>query len=121
MKLIPKIIFFSIFFLISSGYLHSIYGQDQHQGHKNVTFQGGSGGSVDDAIIISGAKNYVDGIAAEYIYLSSHFKKPDVDWKLIKQRVGRHKNKIYDLIQIQLSDGTKRDLYFDITKFYGKY
>lgn len=101
--------------------MQSIYGQDQNQGHKNVTFQGGSGVSVDDAIIISGAKNYVDGIAAEYIYLSSHFKKPDVDWKLIKQRVGLHKNKIYDLIQIQLSDGTKRDLYFDITKFYGKY
>lgn len=103
------------------GNVNSSYGQVQKNSNKDIYFQGGTGNSITAPVIIKGAKNHLDGIAAEYIYLNSHFKTPDVDWKLIKQNTLRYRDKFIDLIEIELADGTKKNIYFDITNFFGKY
>lgn len=85
-----------------------------------ITFAGGSGESFEKAIIIKGATNSGAGIAAEYQYLEKKFGRRNADWKLIRQGL-LHKNaKHFDLMQIELADGTQKDIYFDITEFFGK-
>jgi hypothetical protein len=85
-----------------------------------VTFTGGSGESMEKAVIIQGAPNSQIGVGAEYYYLEKRFGERQVDWKLIRQSLRGKGGKYYDLMQIELKDGTKKDIYFDITDFFGK-
>jgi hypothetical protein len=86
-----------------------------------ITFAGGPGDSFKTAIIIQGAKNSLTGVEAEYRYLEQKFGQRNRDWKLIKQSLIHHGGKHYDLMEIQLADGAKKQLYFDITEFFGKF
>lgn len=87
-----------------------------------VTYKGGDGSSIDDAIEIQGASSIEEGVTSEYQYISNRFGKRGIDWELEEQRlrsfdeIGKH----YDMINIRLMDGTKKTLYFDITSFFGK-
>jgi hypothetical protein len=60
------------------------------------------------------------GIAAEYYYLEQKFGQPNVDWKLKRQSVLHVKGRDYDRMEIELKDGGKKDVFFDITEFFGK-
>ncbi|MDP3182922.1 MAG: hypothetical protein Q8M54_08925 [Desulfobaccales bacterium] len=85
-----------------------------------IIFSGGPGDSFETAVIIKGAPNSQVGIAAEYYYLEKKFGQPKADWKLLRQKLLHKDGKHYDLMQIQLKDGAKKDIYFDITEFFGK-
>ena len=77
------------------------------------------GNSIDDAIPIH-VTNEVEGISAEYQYIALIFGVRNKDWKTLHQdlmtKFGHH----YDRITILLKDGTEKDIYFDITEFFGK-
>jgi hypothetical protein len=85
-----------------------------------ITFKGGPGDTPETAVVISGAPNSRVGIDAEYYYLMKKFGQPNVDWKLKRQSVLHLKGKDYDRMEIELQDGSKKDVFFDITEFFGK-
>jgi hypothetical protein len=124
MKLKKFKLFFSllsIFYLILGGYSSKIHAQIKDNQNKKITYEGGSGDSTDSAIIIKGAYKMVDGTAAENAYLRSKYHEPGSDWQLVIQMILHKSIKTYHLMKIRLSDGTIKDIYFDVTEFFGKY
>ena len=83
-------------------------------------YEGGSGDSPDAAVIIRGALNSVAGIDAEVRYLGQRCGRQTVDWRLIKQDLINHGDRILDEISLKISHDGKRIIYFDITEFSGK-
>ncbi|MGQ9608584.1 MAG: hypothetical protein ACUVWN_04750 [bacterium] len=78
-----------------------------------------NGESIEKAIVID-AENEVTGVLAEYEYLEKRFGKRGKDWKLNMQSLIEESKKIYDMMDLTLSDGTEKTIYFDITSFFGK-
>ncbi len=85
-----------------------------------ITFKGGPGDSPKTAVVISGASNSLDGIAAEYRYLGQKFGRQNVDWHLLRQSVLQQDGKVYDRMELDLKDGRRTTIFFDITEFFGK-
>jgi len=85
-----------------------------------ITFSGGPGDTPETAVVISGAPNSMAGISAEYYYLEKKFGQRNVDWKLKRQSMRQIKGKIYDRMEIELKDGSRKDVFFDISEFFGK-
>jgi hypothetical protein len=92
----------------------------QEAGPAGITFAGGPGDSMETAVIIKGAHNSRGGVEAEYYYLEKQFGRQNVDWKLDRQRLMGKEGKKFDLLMIILKDGAKKNVYFDITEFFGK-
>jgi hypothetical protein len=76
----------------------------------------GSGASADDPIVIKGASGSSEGIRMEYTILARKFPK----CSRVSQRLIRHKDRPMDVIRIRLANGTERDVFFDISDFFGK-
>jgi len=84
-----------------------------------VEYAGGDGSSKENAVIIKGAKSSMEGIGAEYRYLSEKFGERGKDWELILQSLIEDKGKRYDMMIVDLKDGTNTTIYFDISGFFG--
>jgi hypothetical protein len=87
--------------------------------HK-ITFTGGPGYTPKTAVVIVGALNSIDGVSAEYRYLNQKLGQENVDWSLRRQSVLQLGDKIYDEMQLDMKDGSRKTFYFDITAFFGK-
>lgn len=85
-----------------------------------ITFVGAEGLSQDKAIKMLNVKNTGWGVFAESAYLSHIFGERNVDWKKGIQAVAHDNGKHYDIIDVELKDGDKLTIYFDITSWYGK-
>jgi len=81
----------------------------------------GTGESSDDPIIIGGVSNNMEAVRAEYSYLSQKFGVKGVDWNLLQQSLMGINDRMMDKMDIELSDGRKITLYFDITEHFGSY
>ncbi|MHA1973741.1 MAG: hypothetical protein ACTSW1_12145 [Candidatus Hodarchaeales archaeon] len=79
-----------------------------------------SGETMEEAIIILEAENSFIGVNFEYEYLDKKYGKQNIDWKLISQALYEKDGKMYDLLYIELSDGSKKSIYFDVNDFFGK-
>ncbi|WP_353076567.1 hypothetical protein [Flavobacterium sp.] len=87
-----------------------------------VTYEGGDGKTVENAIIIKNAGNERNGVAAEYAYIAKINGEKFKDWKPVGQSTITKDNKKIDLINIQLIQKNETvSYYFDITEFYGKF
>jgi len=84
-----------------------------------IRFAGGSGDSREDAIIIKNAENHRAGVDAEYLYLEERFGERDIHWKLVMQALLKGEKPI-DWLEIELTDGTTKSIYFDVSEFFGK-
>jgi hypothetical protein len=84
-----------------------------------IRFEGGSGESPEDAIVIKNAENHRAGVNAEYFYLRKRFGKRDVHWRLVVQALLKG-DKPVDRLTIELTDGSIKDIYFDVSEFFGK-
>lgn len=73
------------------------------------------GKSMASAIVIE-ADDEFSGIAMEYVWLDEHYPGYQSN-RRITQFDG---DKIYDVFPITTAAGTKLEIYFDITSFYGK-
>ena len=83
-------------------------------------YSGGDGSSEENAVIIN-CDNSLFGISFEYSYIEYLYGKQNEDWT-VKQQSLFHKNgKSYDKIEIELKNGSKKIIYFDATKFLGKF
>jgi hypothetical protein len=78
----------------------------------------GDGSSAENAVIIE-AKTEEAGVAKEYEYIEKTCGKRGEDWQLITQDLYSIKGRDYDMLAIRLQDGTRREVWFDITSFFG--
>lgn len=108
-------------FLVLSGCSSSRSLSTGKDGHiPGISFSGGSGESFHDAIVINGARNKTDGVAAEYKYITDIHGQRGSGWSLVGQTVVREKNKIVDVVEIQLKSAMDRRIYyFDVSDFLG--
>ncbi len=90
-----------------------------HPDATEVRFAGGSGDSREEAIVIKNAANHRAGVVAEYHYLYTRFGQRDLHWRLVCQALLKSDPPV-DRLTIELSDGTIKDIYFDVSDFFGK-
>jgi hypothetical protein len=91
-------------------------------GDRGIRFKGGDGSSMENAIIICGAKNEIEGVPAEIDYISRRHGERDKSWKMIMQSDFKKNDKIY--VEYQIEDykkGMKAVYFFDNTAFYSAY
>ena len=84
-------------------------------------YSGKDGSSLDKAIRIEGARNESEGLAAEYAWLAQEFGVQEKDWTLVMQSLMHDKGRSYDQMIVKIADGTEKEIYFDITDFFGKF
>jgi len=77
---------------------------------------GGDGSSYENAIVISDCNNQ-EGVKQEYMEV----RKRCGEYRLIRQVLLENEGKMYDKLELELRNGEKIDLYFDITDFFGKF
>lgn len=67
------------------------------------------GSSFEKAIV-------VNSVREEYEWMRDHH--PEAQMKM--QSLSKNKSKYYDILTLVMPDGSERDFYFDISRFYGK-
>jgi hypothetical protein len=85
-----------------------------------MIYKGGGGLDSKEAIIIVGAKDELEGIDGEYIWLEEKYGEQDFGWELIDQQSIDDGDKKYDILKIKFLNGEEKEFWFDITDFYGK-
>jgi hypothetical protein len=83
---------------------------------SGIRFSGWNGESMQQAVVILGAQGENDGIAAEHQWVKE--KLPG--WSFSDQELVTN-TKAFDVITLRSSDGSERRVYFDISKFFGKF
>lgn len=87
-----------------------------HRRKGRIEYRGGEGGSYEDAVVIVGAQTREEGMAAGYEFISRQCGKKGKDWKVRGQVVSREGDKVYDIIEIKLTNSElPRYYYFDIS------
>lgn len=74
------------------------------------------GSSFEKAIVIQ-EKSEMTGPAAEYKWIKEHYPGS----KTKGQALMTHDKKPYDVLTVVTADGTEKKVYFDISKFFGKF
>src|ERR1700759_2124662 len=77
---------------------------------------GENDGSSYEKAVVMHEKNETDGVHAEYAWL----RKTYPGYTFIKQSLLMHAGKSYDMLEIKTKDGETKDVYFDISGFFGK-
>jgi hypothetical protein len=80
-----------------------------------VTKSKPDGSSFEKAIILT-EKSEEAGINAEYAWINNNYTGYSINGQALKNYDGKH----YDVFNITLADGSKKDIYFDISNYYGK-
>src|ERR1051325_1525448 len=70
-----------------------------------------------EAAVIINEKHESDGVKAEYKWLREHY--PGYSSK--GQSLDYHDKRPYDIISIETGNGEKKEIYFAISKFFGKF
>ncbi len=89
---------------------------NQAQTESTSIAAGQDGSSYEKAIVINKKKSG-EGIKAEYDWLKNNYP----GYKLKSQSLQTQGKKIYDVLTIITANGKKKEVYFDITNFFGKY
>lgn len=74
------------------------------------------GSSFEKAVIIK-EKSTMAGIGAEREWIRNRYPGS----KKIQQALAHRGKKSYDIITIETENGGRKDIYFDITRFFGKF
>jgi hypothetical protein len=83
--------------------------------HPPADTAAADGRSFETAVVIQAADES-SGVKAEYAWIRANFPKGQP----AGQKLLGHGNRMYDLIHVELPDGSIRDVYFDISSFFGK-
>lgn len=100
--------------LFASWFLLSLSGCQSLPFPEKLTSQG-DGSSADLAVDLSAARTEFEGIQAEKVWLNQHYPRARV--KSQSLIAGK---KMMDLLTIVLPSGEEREVYFDISSFFGK-
>lgn len=71
--------------------------------------QGRDGSTIRNAVIVG-------SVRAEYLYIDRTYPGANI----LSQMVTDNNGNPYDVVTIRTKDGTEKDIYFDISKFYRK-
>jgi hypothetical protein len=74
------------------------------------------GSSFEKAIFID-KNSETSGVDAEYAWLKENYP----DYQMIRQSLVHHDGRSYDILKIKTKDGVEKEIYFDISKFFGKF
>ena len=74
------------------------------------------GSSFEKAIFIDKTSEKA-GIDAEYAWLKENYP----GYRMIQQSLSQHKGRSYDILTIKTKESEEKDIYFDISKFFGKW
>lgn len=74
------------------------------------------GSSYEKAIVIKESSE-TTGVAAEYKWVGVHYPGAKTE----KQALSHSNGSNYDILTIRLPDGTEKDVYFDISRFFGRF
>ncbi|MEI8348885.1 MAG: hypothetical protein WCI77_01925 [Candidatus Omnitrophota bacterium] len=85
-----------------------------------IVYEGGNGASINDAVIIRGACNHIEGVAEEYRYISNIYGKINVEWGLKAQSLIIDKENQYDVMEIVIKDNSTKKIYFNISDFFSR-
>jgi len=86
-----------------------------------IWFEGGSGESVDEAIVIRGASHDLVGTWVEFAFLDDRFGQMGRDWKRKLHGHGTYGDREVDTVRLEMPNGEQLTLYFDITESFGKW
>ena len=81
-----------------------------------ISFSGGDGSSVANAIVIVGANDETEAAASEYDWIAKN--RPEAVF--LQQKLLQHSCKTFDIIILQ-TNGATEEIYFDITDFFGDF
>jgi hypothetical protein len=76
----------------------------------------GAGSSFATAIIVP-ARNEMSGVRYEHDYIRSHYPGS----RPISQALSQHRGKPYDIMTFASADGKEHTLYFDISRYFGRF
>jgi hypothetical protein len=79
----------------------------------------GNGSSPDKAVIINAETTKI-GVRREYAYVEQVCGQINVDWSFKIQSCRSIGERKYDVLEIEMKDGSFRVFWFDITSFFGK-
>jgi hypothetical protein len=82
---------------------------------NTIKISGGDGTTKEQAIIINAPSDKL-GVDAEYKYLDKNYP----GWEFDQQTLILDEDRQYDIMAIVLPDGSKKEIWFNITDFYGK-
>jgi hypothetical protein len=85
-----------------------------------IKYKGGDGSSKENAVIILGANNEIEGVDAEYLWLEENHGEENVEWEILDQTLLDEGDRQFDILKIKFSDGKMEEYWFEITGFYGK-
>lgn len=88
---------------------------------SRIRFEGGKGETIENAIIIRGAKYDMEATALEFAYLEYEWGVKDRDWKLVRHAHGEFDGRHIDTFDIMLKDGKRRAVHFDCTESFDKW
>ena len=80
-----------------------------------LVIAGGTGDSLESAIIIKKTPRGLSAAGAEHLFLTKRFGQRGVNWTLVNQDLVRADGKVYDVYCVRLADTGERMLYFDVT------
>jgi hypothetical protein len=112
MKKILFLTVVSLFFCSAAFAIPSL--RDTSHRRDSIIIRDGS--SFDRAIIIADS-NESTGIAAEYKWLDDHYP----GCKTGSQSLNYHNKKPYDILYIKTKDRESKEVYFDISNYFGKW
>lgn len=117
-RICPRTVFtFIVMSLLCWTAAQGLCSEKEVSGEKSSSIKiSGSGNSTDDPVVVKGAADGQEGVRAEYTFLAKRFPK----CSQVSQRLIRHKGHPIDVIRIRLANGTERDVFFDISDFFGK-
>jgi hypothetical protein len=81
-----------------------------------VSFGGGDGSSFETAILVHAQKED-SGVQSEYAWLAQHYP----GYRMGQQSLQTHGGREYDVLEITTRDGTRKEVYFDISEFSQKF
>ena len=77
----------------------------------------GDGNSIENAILIE-TKDYIAGVLEEHNYIDQLCRKLNSGIKSIEQDLILKDDKKYDMFILEMDDGSKRKVCFDISSFF---
>jgi hypothetical protein len=84
---------------------------------RSIVYGGGDGTSIEQAVVILGAPDHRAGVLAEYAWLQRRFP---AGGRRTQQALIRVNGRLYDRPDVELPDGERRPVFFDITDFFGR-
>src|SRR5690606_35894395 len=81
---------------------------------QEIALEGGSGATMETAIVLDGAGDMMSGILAEQAYLARFYP----GWRVASQELKTRRGRLYDYLVLE-GPGGRRELFFDITDWFG--